>query len=330
MARTLTWNIILAVPLLLGSVISSACASEPFDAPGTVRVVCSQIEQYHLTHRRLDEQVSRTWLREFLDQLDPQRMYFLERDVERMVHFEDRLVDMTRDDDFRFARRVRSRYRKRVQAAASYAADAVYAEHDFTTDERNPLRFDDYAATPDELRERWRKRLKAELLAERLHGLRELEAQEWLAGRYRRISRQAREMSDERLCTIYLNALTAICDPNSGYFSPRFMESFIGSNYLPTYRLGLVWKYKRGQYEIQGVHPPLSHSENLVGWNLTAIRTVSGEVIDLVERHPEESIQLIMHPIMQMVNDEEIILELHHPTTYRRITTSWIRPRNRG
>jgi carboxyl-terminal processing protease len=255
-------------------------------------------------------------------------MYFLESDVREFQRYEARIDDLAKDGDFEFPQLVRKRYWERAKEAASYAEDFLSVKHDYSVDEECPIRFDAYANKPDQLRERWRLRIKAELLIEKLHGRQESDVKTQLSGRYQRIARQAREMTDERLCQMFLDSLAAIYEPHSGYISPTFLTSITQLVTFRTYNLGLILRQRAGQFVITSLHPSLrdTTTENeLVGWSLIAIRRLNGTTLDLVEMHPDDLHQMIRSPSGSLESDTEIILELQNPVTYERVTMSWNR-----
>jgi carboxyl-terminal processing protease len=323
MKRTLA-ALVVAAPWALCSPQPSAGADEPaFDPGAAMRAAVRVLEQGHIERKRLDDTLSARWLSEFLDRLDPKRMYFHERDAGEFRRFEAQLDDLAKRGDFGFPQAVRERYRQRVAEAALPAEEFLAAEHDFSLDEAYPLEFPGYAATSEELYERWRLRIKAELLIERRHGTDGTEAVEWLRARYRRIARQADEMTDERLCQIYLDSLATLYDPHCSYNSPTFLEWFDSTIRIRTYRLGLHVRQRAGELAIAympmgSYASPLSFG--LIGWNLMAIRRIDGTILDLVEMHLEDYLTVVISPTGPLGTDAEVILELVQPTTGERMS----------
>jgi carboxyl-terminal processing protease len=87
----------------------------------------------------------------------------------------------------------------------------------------------DYPRTPDEVRERWRKKIKFELLQQRLEKkpLPEAEQKEKVLRRHRYLlHRWADQTTSDEILEIYLNALTTSFDPHTNYMSPSTLEDF--------------------------------------------------------------------------------------------------------
>src|SRR5688500_16558365 len=100
-----------------------------FDPQATIRGVVGLIEKEHLSRKRVGEEQSRRWFRAFLDRLDPQRMYFLQPDVDELGASDDRLGDLARQGSFDLPQRVRKRYQERVKQAVAYAEEFLTVRH---------------------------------------------------------------------------------------------------------------------------------------------------------------------------------------------------------
>jgi carboxyl-terminal processing protease len=304
---------------------SAAADEDAFDPSETIRAVVKQIENDHLTKKPLDNDLAQKWLKEFLSRFDPNRVYFLQSDIVEFQRVE--LADLAKKGDFQFPGSVRKRYRLRAKQALAGAVKLLAAKHDFSINEECPTHFDAHATDREQLQERWRLRIKLELLIEKLHGRKSSAVIAQLMGRYRRIVRQAREMTDERLCQIYLNSLATVFDPHSHYISPSLLTSF-NTGMIRTYSLGLGFRIHDGQFVITSLHPSLRGGpaqKKLVGWSLIALQRLDGTILDLVEMHPYDFDRIVRWPGGLLKSDTEIILELLNPVTHERISMSWNR-----
>lgn len=321
--------ILLAMLFSTLSLCRSVLAGAPtFDRAEAIRAFVSETEKHHLTPGPLDSHRAALWFDRFLEDLDPQQMYFLAADYARFQPFRSRMHDLARRGDTRFADEVRRRYVERVRDACSYAATFLTAAQDFSADEEIPRQYAEYAAGPVPLRERWRLRIKAELLVEKAHGTALSDARKWLGGRYRRVEQQAREMTDERLCEIYLNALAAVYDPHTAYLSPRQVASFTTIVKMSEFTTGLTFRQRRGRWVISSVRSALADRrtrDRLIGWELLAIQRLDGTMHDVVEMPGYDFGQMIRSPWGPLGSDTEVILELQNPATLERRTLTWIR-----
>ncbi len=318
------------VTILLAAVPSAHAAAPEF-APGeTLALVLEHVETQHLKKTPLDRDLSKRWFGAFFRRLDPQRMYFLESDLQEFRRFEATLVKLARKRDFAFPTLVRQRFELRVIQATKTARRLLEIKHDYSLDEQFPREFLKHASDRHELAERWRLRIKFELLTEKLHGVAPTDAKTHLIGRYRRIARQARAMDDEELATVFINTFVQLYDPHSIYINPRYLNRFNTTRRIRTrtFTLGLPLRNIRGQWTIEGPHPYASSRafrSHLVGWQVMAIRSLDGGTHDLVERNAASLDDLLKRPWSPLGVDTEVILELLHPVTYERRTLSWPR-----
>jgi carboxyl-terminal processing protease len=305
-------------------------ADEPaFDCGAAIQSTILGIERVHYSRKPLDDELSARWLRGFIQLLDPRRMYFLEKDFARFRRHENELDDMARRGDFRFAIRVREVYRKRTAQAAAYAEEFLGTESQFDRDDELPGRYEAFAPDRAELRERWRRRIHLERLIEKAHNRPADEAQNQLRERYRRIARQAQELTDERLCEIYLNGLVRLYDPHTEYYSRSTYWRFF-SRRLKTFGLGVSLTNLNGRYIIAS-HLPRSERPvrtEIRGWELIAIRRIGGPTHDVVEVHEHDLAQLIFGHDGPLGSDSEVVLELLHPVTKQRLSLTWPRYSN--
>ena len=84
----------------------------------------------------------------------------------------------------------------------------------------------DWAADVAELDDRWRKRLKNQVLALRLAEKDPEEIAPTLVKRYENQRNRLSQYNDQDVFAVYANALTSQFDPHTSYFSPRRAENF--------------------------------------------------------------------------------------------------------
>lgn len=316
--------VVVAALSFVGMTTANA-ADETFDATKVVRVATKLLEAGHASHKPLSDELSEQWMESFLATLDPRKVYFLQCDIDEFRKWKRSLDNYAKTGDMRFAKYVRGRYQKRVAEAHTLAVAALNEQHDYTLDEVWPFPCEAHAASSKDLAERWRLRIKGELLFEKANRMPPAEARAFLRGRYDRIAKQARELNDERLCEIYLNALAVVYDPHSGYWSDETLSYLRGSKFR-TLMSFLRLREDAGAILITGVAPVLDDGparELLVGWELVAVQGGDGKVQHLVEMPSMEARRRLTYGYGN--GDATIILELQHPVTMARKSVSWPR-----
>src|SRR5690606_4570729 len=113
--------------------------------------------------------------------------------------------------------RVFSQFLDRIDERAALVKELVYQPQDFTVDEvmeTDPESIG-YAKTDAEMRDRWRKRVKYELLDMEVEKeLTGKEAQDKIAKRYEHLAKRMRKTDNDELLEMYLTALTTAYDPH--------------------------------------------------------------------------------------------------------------------
>lgn len=183
------------------------------------------IEKVHLSGRRLDDAMSAKWFDTFLADVDPRRIYLLQGDVDRLSKHRTELDDAARAGQLNFVREVTEIIQNRVEEATKIAVDEVGREHDFRADETAELQYVTYAATPEELRERWRKLMKLTLLRDRIEGIPH-NTTIWRTMQWIEVKRR-QSFSLEEMTTLYLDSLARTYDPHSRYFGRQDIEAMM-------------------------------------------------------------------------------------------------------
>ncbi|HUG20381.1 MAG TPA: hypothetical protein VMM56_15450 [Planctomycetaceae bacterium] len=323
--RILESTVLLVILSFSPSVVT---AEDRFDPQLAITSVVSELEQTHLSRRKVDEDLVEIWIRTFLDRLDPSRLYFLDQDVREFRQRQTASLERFRRGEFEFPKQVRTRYRTRVRASLALAANERETIGEASADSLVSNEFDSYAKNQQELRNRWRSSLLSELFIETRHGRDRLEVLEQIRQRHRRILNQAESMSDERLCQLWLDSLAKSYDPHSAYLSPTSLDAYNQTITFATFSLGFRLRQKRSFYEIGWPDPAQRFRQpgtEYVGWTLLSVNRLSGEVIDLVEMYPEDLDRHLCTSFGDLETDTEVILELMEPVTHERVTTSWPR-----
>ena len=133
----------------------------------TVKLVSEMISKYHISQKALDDRISGMVLNKFIKDLDSQKLYFLKSDIDEFARYRDQIDDLLKVGQITFAHEVFKRYLQRLDERVVVAHSMIDAPHDFTIDESMVIDGDQLAWSADvkELNERWRKRVKYELLS---------------------------------------------------------------------------------------------------------------------------------------------------------------------
>ena len=197
----------------------------------TLRALITELEDTHFVDKRYNDKMSRAHLQTYLERLDPSHLYFTESDVEAFSEYQTRLDDLGRKGELYPAVEVYERYRSIASARLRTVIDEMdeiaqrfdYDKEEFI--ERDPTERE-WAASTAELSERWRKRLKNQVLSLKMADKAEDEIAPTLKKRYENQLKRLEQYNAQDVFAVYANALTSQFDPHTSYFSPRRAENF--------------------------------------------------------------------------------------------------------
>lgn len=267
----------------------------------TAKLVSKMIPQFHLSRKTVDDRISSMLLDGFVKDLDPQKLYFLQSDIDSFEKYRTSLDDEILGGNVDFAYLVFDTYKARLAQQIEVAHKWIDAEHDFTVDES--LETDGkkraWAAAQDELDERWRKRIKYDLLQFELDGEPADKARERLHKRYRNIELMANQWSTIDQLEIYLTALTQCFDPHSTYMSPNSWEDFEIQLKLSLDGIGAALRSDDGYTVVAQIVPGGAAHEDgrlKVGDRIIGVGQEDGEIVDIYEMKLSEVVRMIRGP----------------------------------
>ncbi len=247
------------------------------------------VEQKHISKHQIDDEMSSRCLDTFLKSLDPLKIYFFESDVKEFTKYQTKLDDFISKGDIQFAHIVFDRFMVRVQERTKYSTDMIDAEHDFTIEEKMISDRDvmQYAKSPAEAQDNWRKRVKYDLLVKLADEVELEEAKEKLRKRYRNVLKRWEQTSNDDLLEIYLSALTKGFDPHSTYMSPTTLDNFNIDMSLELDGIGATLRSEDGYTEVYEIvaggaadrHGKLKKGDVIIGVG----QGTDGEIEDVVD-----------------------------------------------
>lgn len=183
----------------------------------------------HLSKHKLDDEISQRALEQFEKKLDAMKFYFYQSDIDNFAKSRHDLDDMVGAGDVSFAYTVFNVFLKRIDERL-VTVDELLAENlDFTVDETlitDPDKLT-YAKTPAEAKDRWRKRIKYDLLT--LKNDKTLKGEDpkaRLKRRYANFARRMHQTDADELLEMFLTSVTGSYDPHTTFMSPSSLENF--------------------------------------------------------------------------------------------------------
>ena len=237
------------------------------------------LEDVHISQRSLDQTLSKEAFRLYIKSLDPRKLFFYQADIDEFrAKYEIQFADLLKQKPVNTqpAFDIYNRYLTRLKERVTTIQDILDAPMDFTVDEEyvidksKDFTLDEkiirekglqtFPQTTEEANERWRKRLKYELLVLKSEAMNAAQKREKaiaegkepedvddrdpverLQKRYASLQRRmlfenrianaeilasVRKQANDDVMELLLNAIAGALDPHSNYMSPSTEESF--------------------------------------------------------------------------------------------------------
>ncbi|MBR5709206.1 MAG: carboxy terminal-processing peptidase [Thermoguttaceae bacterium] len=192
------------------------------------RIIDILMPHEHLSQKKIDVEYSERWLDNFIKTLDYQKAYFLKSDIDAFKRQVPNMPEWLSKGDIRFAYVIFKTYLIRLDERMAQVQELLKQPIDFTVDETICLDRDklDYPKTSAEAMERWRKRVKYDLLILKVDDKEGQEAIDKLSRRYKSFQKRMHQTDSNELLEMYLTAMTTSFDPHTTYMSASALENF--------------------------------------------------------------------------------------------------------
>ena len=195
------------------------------------REIFDRLATRHYRGQRIDDQLSKRYLEQYLDQLDPLKSYFLQSDINEFNQWQTKLDDLAKRGDVKPGFVIFNRLRERATTQLAWNIALLQDTErffDYAGDDSLVLDADkrDWLSSTAEAEIFWQKRVRDSMIRLLLNGKEEAKAKELLIKRYENQIKQFEQRDSQDVFQLYINALATLYDPHTSYFSPRTTENF--------------------------------------------------------------------------------------------------------
>jgi carboxyl-terminal processing protease len=271
------------------------------------RMVTRFVERAHYSRVRVDDELSRAVLENYVEALDANKHYFLESDITYFKRYRNSLDDVLRSGDLEPVFDIFRLYRLRAQQNLDYAISLLDTELDFYSDEEYIFDREDmpWMMTPEEMQDLWRQRVTNDALSLVLADKEFDEAAEILRKRYSRVLKRINNLDSDDVFETFLNSFARTLDPHSSYLSPRQSEEYRIQMSLSYQGIGASLQLDDELVAVLNVIPggPASIDGRLApNDRITAVgQGEDGELVDVVGWQLDDVVELIRGPSGTMV-----------------------------
>ena len=227
------------------------------------------------------------------------KVYFLQSDIDTFRQKRDLLDDLVKRGDVSFAYEVFDRFLKRVDSRLPLIDRLLKTPLDFTKPETIVTDREDttWAANEAEAENAWRKRIKYDLLIQKMEKTPVEEAKDKLRRRYNSFAKRMHQMTSDELLEMYLTSLTSSLDPHTSFMSPGTLENFEIGMRLQLDGIGASLKGEDGFTTVAELVPGGAADKDGRLKNKDRITGVGqggdGEIVDVVDMNLNEVVKLI-------------------------------------
>ena len=290
-------------PVLAESLPRVADASGPRPMDRVIsRAVIRTVEREHLSEQRLNDVISQRAFDQFLDALDPYKLFFTAEDYQEFLKHRDTLDNEISSGDTSFAYKVYKRLLTRLDERMPMVHEIIDGEFDFELEEQIVTEPDliQHTSDPAELRDRWRKQIKLAFLSLRADDKTDEEIRERLHRRYSSVESYRKQQDVYELLETYLSCFTGAFDPHTSYLAPRTDENFEITMGLQLEGIGATLSPEDGLVTIRSlVVGGAAHKDGRleVGDQIIAVgQENSDEEVDVIDMKLDDVVSLIRGP----------------------------------
>lgn len=196
--------------------------------PREAILISQFLSGYHYNKTSFNDSLSSVVYDNLFSDLDPNRSYFLRKEVEG---FESYRYDLDTDiptGNLEFAYTVFTKYREKVLERAAYVYTLLEKGFDFSKEEDYEFdrRNSPWAKNEKEQNELWRKIIKNQVLVYKLSGREWDDIVKSLTNRYKQVEKALYQYNSEDVFQLYMRGFASAYDPHTSYFSPQAAEDF--------------------------------------------------------------------------------------------------------
>ena len=201
--------------------------SKPEDSH-LLQLVTALTEQAHYSKKNVTNELSPFILVNFLEELDPSKMYFTKSDFHYFQRYRYQIDDALKQGKLEPIFDIFRIYRLRVQQRLEFCMNFILKKKDFNTDDYYDFdrNIKDWSNNEIGLKSLWQGKVQNDLLMIILAGQTQTEAVQILNKRYSRFVKTVNSYKQHDVINIFLNAYVQTLDPHSIYFDPLQAEEY--------------------------------------------------------------------------------------------------------
>jgi carboxyl-terminal processing protease len=293
-------------------------ANPPSKYEQILKLVGEMLSQAHFSPQSINDAFSKKVFKKYMNDIDPEKNIYLQSDLVALNKYETKIDEEIKGAPVEFFLAAGKIFTTRMEEAAKAYNEVLLKPFDFTTDEEVILDGDklNYPTSQNEIKERWRKKLKYMTL-ERYIDLLDIreknkgkegfvvkadeELEKDARDRVKKIIDRTFErfrfkFSDDDKFNIFVNAITTTMDPHTEFFPPvdkRYFDEEMSGRF---YGIGASLQYDDGNIKVSSVlsgSPAWKSGEIQAGDFIVKVAQGKEEPVDLTGFVVTDAVKLI-------------------------------------
>jgi carboxyl-terminal processing protease len=304
MKQKLIWVVLALVTAVQAATLDTVAAYPPALKPvvqeaQAAHLAAGVLSRYHYKALPLDDAMSSNIFDRYLQSLDPEKLYFLQTDIDRLGASRTLLDDAILKEDLSLPFAIFNLYEHRAAQHLNYARSLLQKGFDFQRDESLQIdrKNQPWPATEAQLLDLWRQRVKSDWLRLKLADKDKPSIVKILDKRYDNALKRLNRITSADAFQTFMNAYTMAIEPHTNYMGPRAAEDFGIAMRLSLVGIGAVLTERDEYTTIRELVPggPASASGQLkVGDRIVGVaQGATGPMEDVLGARLDDTVTLI-------------------------------------
>lgn len=285
-------------------------------------MVMNYLENTHYQPEGLDDAFSEKAYNLYIKRLDYNKRFFLQKDINELNKFEDKIDDEIRSGSFDLYEKANTILDERMKKVEEFYIDILAQPFDFEIDETIEEDADkrNYAKNESELKKSWEKSLKYQTLVrldrklndqeklvanpdtvieEKSIAILEEESREAVKKNMSAYFKRLNKINDQDRITLYVNSVVGVFGPHTSYFPPEDKENFDIGMSGELEGIGARLSQYDGEIKVASIvpgSPSAKQGELKAGDIIIAVSQDKDDAVSIEEMRLDEAIKLIRGP----------------------------------
>jgi len=311
MKKTLLWALLAFVTATQAASLDTTMPQQlsPLQQQSQAAHLSAEVlTRYHYQPIVLDDAMSEKIFDRYLKSLDPERIFFVQADIDRFAKARTQLDDAILKENLSIPFAIFDLYQQRIATRFIYARTLLKQGFDFEQKENYQYEREkaSWPKSEDDMHDLWRKRAKNDWLRLKLAGKDDKSIGETMDKRYSNYLTRIAQLKSDDVFQIFMNAYTTSIEPHTNYLEPKSSENFDIAMKLSLVGIGAVLQEKDEYTTIRELVPggPAALSGKLkIGDRIVGIRQgEKGAMTEILGWRLDDTVALIRGAVDSIVS----------------------------